>query len=199
MTAVLNPGSKPDAGPSAVKPPIRVRDAEDADMAAVAAIYAHHVRFGLASFEETAPDVAEISRRRREVLGHGLPYIVACDLDGEIAGFGYAAPYRTRAAYRYAVEDTVYVAPGATRRGVGRALLEALIERCTAIGLRQMVAIIGDSTNAPSIELHASLGFRSVGVLRAIGFKHGRWVDTVLMQRPLGPGGKTVADPGRRE
>ncbi len=198
MTAVPGPEARPDPDPSAAKPPIRVRDAEDADMAAVAAIYAHHVRSGLASFEETAPDVAEISRRRREVLARGHPYIVACDARGEITGFACAAPYRTRAAYRFAVEDSVYVAPGAMRRGAGRALLQALIDRCAAIGLRQMVAIIGDDANAPSIELHASLGFRTIGALRDIGFKHGRWVDTVLMQRPLGPADQ-AAGTGRRK
>ncbi len=167
---------------------MRVGDAENADMAAVLAIYAHHVRTGLASFEETPPGMAEIAERRRQVLDRGLPYLVACDADGTVLGFAHALPYRTRPAYRHSVENSVYVAPAATRRGVGRVLLQALIERCTEIGLRQMVANIGDSANAASIELHASLGFRTVGVLQAIGFKHGRWVDTVLMQRRLGPG-----------
>lgn len=167
---------------------IRVGDAEDADMAAVLAIYAHHVRTGLGSFEEAAPGMAAIAERRAGVLARGLPYLVARGADGTVLGFAYASPYRTRPAYRNSVENSVYVAPSAARRGVGRRLLHALIERCTEIGLRQMVAIIGDSANAASIELHASLGFRTVGVLQAIGFKHGRWVDTVLMQRSLGPG-----------
>jgi len=166
----------------------RVRDAEDADLAAVVAIYAHHVRTGLASFEETPPGLVEIAERRRQVVARGLPYLVACAADGTVLGFAYAFPYRARPAYRHSVENSVYVAPTATRRGVGRALLHALIERCTEIGLRQMVAIIGDSGNAASIELHAGLGFRTVGVLQAIGFKHGRWVDSVLMQRSLGAG-----------
>ena len=175
---------------------LRVGDAEDADMAAVRAIYAHHVRTGLGSFEAAPPGIAEIAERRRQVLARGLPYLVARDADGTVLGFAHAFPYRTRPAYRHSVENSVYVAPAAARHGVGRALLHALIERCTEIGLRQMVAIIGDSANAASIELHANLGFRTVGVLQAIGFKHGRWVDTVLMQRRLGPGGNAAPPAG---
>jgi phosphinothricin acetyltransferase len=180
------------ATPAADGPGFRIRDAEPADMAAVAAIYGHHVRTGLASFEETAPEVGEIARRHGQIVARGLPYLVAGAPDGRVLGFAYAGPYRARPGYRYAVENSVYVAAHAARRGVGRALLGALIERCAAIGMRQMVAIIGDNANAGSIALHANLGFRNVGVLRSIGLKHGRWVDSVLMQRPLGPGDSTL-------
>jgi len=173
---------------AAAVPAFLVRDAEDSDMPAVAAIYAHHVRFGLGSFEEEPPAVEELRRRRSEVLARGLPYIVATAPDGAVLGYAYAAPYRSRSAYRYSVEDSIYVAPEAGRRGIGATLLAALIERCTALGLRQMVAVIGDSGNLASIGLHERLGFRRVGSLSAIGFKHGRWVDCVLMQRALGSG-----------
>jgi len=169
-------------------PAFAVRDAEDADMLAVAAIYAHHVRFGLGSFEEEPPDAAELRRRRDEVRARGLPYLVAAGREGTLLGYAYAAPYRARSAYRYSVEDSIYVAPDAARQGVGHALLAAVIERCTALGYRQMVAVIGDSGNSGSIGLHERLGFRRVGLLPAVGFKQGRWVDSVLMQRPLGPG-----------
>ena len=165
-----------------------IRDSEDADIEAIAAIYAHHVRTGFGSFEEVPPSAAELARRRAEVLARGLPYLVAGGPGADILGYAYASPYRTRSAYRFSVEDSIYVAAGAERRGVGRALLNHLIERCTRSGYRQMVAVIGDGANAGSIGLHAQLGFRQVGILPAIGFKHGRWVDSVLMQRALGPG-----------
>jgi phosphinothricin acetyltransferase len=164
-----------------------VRGVEPGDMPAVQAIYAHHVTHGLGSFEETPPTLEEMARRRQAVVGAGLPYLV-CVAAGEVAGFAYAAPYRPRPAYRYSVEDSVYVAPGLARRGCGRRLLSALIERCTALGYRQMVAVIGDRGNQGSTGLHRSLGFREVGHLPAVGFKHGRWVDVVLMQRALGDG-----------
>ena len=142
-------------------------------MAHIEEIYGHHVRHGLASFEEVAPDLDELRRRRGELLARGLPYLVA-ELDGEVAGFAYAGPYRTRSAYRYTVEDSVYVDHRALRRGVGRALLRVLIERCTALGYRQMVAVIGDSGNDSSIGAHAAMGFLVAGRLPAIGFKLGR-------------------------
>lgn len=170
-----------------------VRDAADADLDAITAIYAHHVLHGSASFETTPPDRAEIARRRQTVVDTGLPYLVA-ELDGVVAGFAYAALYRARPAYRNAVEDSVYAAPAAMGHGVGRSLLAALIERSTAAGRRQMIAVIGDSANTASITLHTRLGFRQVGVFRAVGYKHGRWLDTVLMQRPLGPGDATPPD-----
>jgi phosphinothricin acetyltransferase len=168
---------------------VEIRASTEADLEAIAAIYAHHVVHGLGSFEETPPSREELSRRRTEVLGRGLPYLVAAEGSGKVLGYAYAGPYRARSAYRHAVENSVYVAPDAARRGVGRRLLAALIARCEAAGFRQMVAVIGDSGNAGSIGLHQALGFRRVGTLEAIGWKHGRWVDSVLMQRVLGRGG----------
>ena len=157
-------------------------------MAGVRAVYAHHVVHGLGSFELEPPGVEEMMRRWREIVGRGLPYLVAAAEGDEVLGFAYAAPYRERPAYRSTVEDSVYVAPGAARRGVGRRLLSEVVRRCTALGARQMIAVIGDSANAGSVALHAAVGFREVGVLRAVGWKHGRWVDTVIMQRELGVG-----------
>jgi phosphinothricin acetyltransferase len=157
------------------------------DLPAVQSIYAHHVRHGLASFEEEPPPAEEMRRRHDELARRGLPWLVA-DFGGVVAGYGYCAPYRARSAYRYALEDSVYVREDYHGRGVGAALLEALIERCSALGYRQLVAVIGDSAHAASINLHASCGFLRVGTLRSVGFKLGRWVDSVLMQRPLGPG-----------
>lgn len=172
---------------------ILVRDAAEADMAAVQAIYTDHVLHGSASFEETPPEVAEMLRRRAAIVEVGLPYRVA-EVDGALRGFAYAGPYRHRPAYRHSVENSVYVAAEAVGQGVGRALLEDLIERCAELGYRQMIAVIGDSANASSIALHAALGFRRVGVLRSVGLKFGRWVDSVLMQRPLGAGDDTLPD-----
>jgi L-amino acid N-acyltransferase YncA len=166
---------------------VQVRPALPDDLPAIQAIYAHHVRHGLATFEEEPPSADEIRRRFLEVAAKGLPWLAA-DFGGVIAGYGYCAPYRARSAYRYALEDSVYVREDYHGRGVGAALLEALIERCTALGYRQMIAVIGDSAHAASINLHASLGFLRVGTLRSVGFKFGRWVDSVLMQRALGPG-----------
>jgi phosphinothricin acetyltransferase len=170
---------------------IEVRDSTETDLDAIEVIYAHHVTHGLGSFEETPPGREELARRRADVLARGLPYLVATDRSRRVLGYAYAGPYRTRSAYRHTVENSVYVAPAASRRGVGKRLLAALIARCEALGLRQMVAVIGDSGNAGSIGLHESLGFRRVGTLEAIGWKHGRWVDSVLMQRALGTGGNT--------
>jgi L-amino acid N-acyltransferase YncA len=167
---------------------VRVRDSEDADVEAIAHVYGHWVQHGLASFELTPPDANEIRRRRAAILAGGYPHLVATGEDGRVLGYGYAGPYRTRPAYRFACEDSVYVTPGAGRKGIGRRLLETLITRCEAIGLRLMVAIIGDSGNESSIGLHRALGFTQAGVLPSIGWKHGRWVDTVLMVRALGAG-----------
>jgi phosphinothricin acetyltransferase len=164
-----------------------LRPSREEDVPAIAAIYAHHVRHGLASFEETPPDIDEIARRRADVVGRGLPYLVAV-AEGRLLGYAYAGPFRTRSAYRYSLEDSIYMAPDAAGRGIGRALLGELLTRSAALGYRQMVAVIGDSGNAASIGLHARLGFRQVGLLQAVGFKHGQWVDSVLMQRELGPG-----------
>jgi len=169
---------------------IGLRPAEDRDVARIAAIYSDHVLTGLASFEVTPPDAAEIARRRAEVLRRGLPYVVA-ELGGAVVGYAYAAPYRLRPAYAYTVEDSVYVHRDALGRGVGRRLLEHLVSDCAAAGYRQMLAVIGDSGNQASIALHAACGFTRVGLLSAVGFKFGRWVDSVLMQRPLGEGDAT--------
>lgn len=168
-----------------------LRDSLPSDLAAIADIYAHHVHIGLGSFEETAPSVEEIGRRRDAILALGLPFLVAVSAGG-LVGFAYAGPYRVRSAYRHTVEDSIYVAPEATRQGIARALLKRLIDRCTVLGYRQMVAVIGDSGNRASISLHEALGFARVGVLPAVGFKHGRWVDSVLMQRALGAGATTL-------
>ena len=159
-------------------------------MPAIQSIYAHHVLHGLASFEEEPPPVEEIERRYRDVTGRGLPYLVA-ELGGVVAGYGYCAPYRARSAYRYALEDSVYVRHDMTGRGVGKRLLDELIARCAALGYRQVIAVIGDSANVASIGVHAACGFLRVGTLRSVGFKFGRWVDSVFMQRPLGPGDAT--------
>ena len=169
---------------------MQLRPALPEDLPAIQAIYAHHVLHGLASFEEEPPPLEEIRRRYDDVLKRGLPWLAA-DFGGVLAGYGYCAPYRSRTAYRYALEDSVYVRHGSEGRGVGSALLDALIERCEALGYRQLVAVIGDSANAASINLHASFGFLRVGTLRSVGFKLGRWVDSVLMQRPLRPGDAT--------
>lgn len=166
----------------------RLRDSHEDDAAALARIYGHWVRRSLASFELEPPAADEMARRREAIVGANYPHLVATDADGGIAGFAYAGPYRSRPAYRYACENSVYVSPAACGRGVGKALLRTLITRCEASGLRLMVAVIGDSANAASIGLHRSLGFAHVGALPAVGWKQERWVDSVLMVRPLGPG-----------
>ncbi len=142
---------------------------------------------GLASFEEQAPPLEEMRRRFEAVTGDGLPYLVA-EEKGEVLGYGYCTLYRTRSAYRYTLEDSIYVKQGRQGKGVGKAVLAELIARCTALQYRQIIAVIGDSGNAGSIKLHASLGFVRAGNLRSTGYKFGRWVDSVLMQLPLGPG-----------
>ena len=169
---------------------VQVRPAGPQDLPAIQAIYAHHVLKGLASFEEVPPPLEELRRRHDEVVSRGLPWLVA-DFGGTVAGYGYCAPYRARSAYRYALEDSVYVREDMVGRGVGSALLAELIRRCEALGYRQVVAVIGDSANLASINLHAAFGFLRVGTLRSVGFKFGRWTDSVLMQRPLGPGDAT--------
>ena len=161
-----------------------IADAIDADFEAITAIYGHHVRHGLASFEEEAPSRAEMVSRWRNVRALGLPYIVA-RLGGRVAGYSYATSYRPRPAYRHTVENSVYLDRDLAGRGIGKALLVELIARCRRGPWRQMVAVIGDSANSGSVELHRSCGFRLVGTLESVGFKHGRWVDTVLMQRAL--------------
>ena len=171
---------------------LAVRAASGADATAIQAIYAHYVLSGLASFEELAPGVDEMRRRYEDVSGRGLPYLVA-ERGGNVVGYGYCAPYRARSAYRFALEDSVYVAQGCQRQGIGQALLVELIARCERLGYRQLIAVIGDSAHAASIGLHARLGFLRVGTLRSVGYKLGRWVDSVIMQRPLGEGDRTPA------
>ena len=177
---------------SARRPPI-IADAGLAHSPTVHSIYAHWVRHGLASFEEIPPDREEMERRRLAVQELGLPYLVALEGD-TVLGFAYAGPYRPRSAYRFTVEDSVYVAPDAQGKGVGRRLLGEVIQRAEALGRRQMLAVIGDSGNAPSIGLHEAMGFRRIGIFQSVGFKFGRWVDTVMMQRPLGPGDHKLPD-----
>jgi len=168
-----------------------IRAATDADLGALTRIYAHHVRHGLASFEVVPPTIEELRSRRAAVLDSGLPYLAA-ELRGEVVGYAYASAYRARPGYRYTIEDSVYVEQGLTGLGLGSALLTALIERCEAGPWRQMLAVIGDSANTGSIALHRRLGFTHVGTFASVGFKLGRWVDTVLMQRPLGAGDHTL-------
>lgn len=163
------------------------RDAEDADLMAVQAIYASHVERGTGTFEETAPNINEIRQRFDTIRARGLPFLVA-GKDGSIDGFAYAALFRPRSAYRFTVEDSVYVHPDAVGRGIGRHLLSRLVEQCTDLGYRQMVAVIGDSANQRSIRLHEKLGFARTGILTAVGYKFGRWLDVVFMQRGLGDG-----------
>ncbi len=172
---------------------MHLRDAAPGDLPAITAIYAHHVLHGTATFEEVPPEPAEVARRRAEVAGRGLPWLVA-EADGRLLGYAYAGPFRARPAYRFTVEDSIYIDPAATGRGLGRRLLERLIADCMAAGARQLVAVIGDSGNAASIALHARLGFAHVGTLRSVGFKFGRWLDTVQMQLPLGPGDHTLPE-----
>jgi phosphinothricin acetyltransferase len=167
--------------------PLQVRDATEADVPAIQQIYAHHVLHGSASFETAAPGVDEMKARRAQVLAAQLPYLVA-EAGGEVVGFCYAAVYRPRPAYRHTVENSVYVAHDRAGRGIGSALLEVLVARCEAGPWRQMLAVIGDSANAGSIALHRRMGFQHVGTLASVGFKFGRWLDTLLMQRALGSG-----------
>jgi len=170
-----------------------VRPAALDDLPAIQAIYAHHVLHGLGTFEETPPPVDEMTRRWQATIDQDMPYLVAVE-DGTVMGYAYAGLYRPRRSYRFSVEDSVYVAPDAGRRGYGRRLVGALIEQCTAKGFRQMLAVIGDSGNHGSVGLHRNLGFRDVGLLPSVGFKFGRWVDVVVMQRPLGEGDATTPE-----
>ncbi|NTI19328.1 N-acetyltransferase [Agrobacterium rhizogenes] len=168
-----------------------IRDASDGDMEAIRDIYTHHVLHGLATFEGVPPSADELRSRRASVLGVGLPYLVA-ELNGEIVGYSYATAYRPRPAYRFSIEDSVYVADGLGGRGVGSALLQELIARCEKGPWRQMLAVIGNSGNAGSLALHRRMGFQPIGTFKSAGFKLGRWVDTVLMQRALGEGDQTT-------
>jgi len=170
--------------------PISIRPATPADIPAITRIYAHAVKHGTASFELGPPDEAEMTRRMRALIDGGFPYFAA-ELDGTLLGYAYAGHYRTRPAYRFSVEDSIYIDPQAQRRGVGRALLDRLIAESTARGFRQMIAVIGDSAQVASIELHRAADFRLIGTIENVGFKFDRWLDSVLMQRALGPGATT--------
>jgi L-amino acid N-acyltransferase YncA len=175
---------------------ISIRSAQPCDVAAITRIYAHAVLHGTASFELEPPDMTEMARRLDALLADGFPFLVAGSdgksMNGEILGYAYAGPYRARPAYRFTVEDSVYIAPKAQRRGIGRALLDRLIVESEARGDRQMIAVVGDSANTASIALHAAAGFRLVGTFEVVGFKFGRWLDSVLMQRTLGQGATTA-------
>lgn len=169
-----------------------LRDSQDADLPALTAIYRHHVLHGTGTFELEAPDEAEMARRRAEVLGRQLPWLVA-ERDGRVLGYAYANYFRPRMAYRFCLEDSIYLAPEAQGAGLGRLLLAELISRCEALGARQMVAVIGDSANAASIGVHRQAGFEPMGVMKAAGWKFERWLDVVFMQRALGLGSEVPA------
>lgn len=170
---------------------ISIRAATAADLPAITAIYEDAVLHGTATFEIDPPDLAEMTRRFETLANGGFPYFVAAD-GAQVLGYAYAGPYRPRVAYRFTVEDSIYLAPAAQRRGIGGKLLAALIEACEAKGFRQMIAVIGDSANAGSIAVHGNAGFQMIGTHPDVGFKFGRWLDTVAMQRALGDGSGTL-------
>jgi phosphinothricin acetyltransferase len=170
---------------------IPIRPAQPDDLPAITRIYAHAVQHGTASFELEPPSEAEITKRYAALREGRFPYLVA-EIEGEVAGYAYAGPYRARPAYRFTVEDSIYIDPLMQRRGAGRALLERLLVEAEKEGFRQMIAVIGDSNQKPSIELHKALGFRMVGTFEAVGYKFGRWLDSVLMQKALGKGATTI-------
>ncbi len=181
----------------ALQESVEIRSAAPADIEGVHAIYALEVAQGTASFELIPPDIEEIRRRFETLKGGGYPYLVAAGESGAVVGYAYAGPYRTRPAYQFSIENSVYVADRARRSGIASRLLDALITECELLGFRQMVAIIGDSTHVASIELHRKAGFRLVGNLENVGYKFERWLDSVIMQRALGPGASTAPDPRR--
>ena len=168
-----------------------IRRAEISDMPAVTAIYAHHVLHGTATFEIEPPTLEEMSRRHGEVIALGFPYLVS-EESGEVLGYAYVRPFHPRAAYRNTVESAIYIRPDSIRRGLGKLLMQELIQICQSIGLRQMIAVIGGSDNIASIRLHESLGFRIAGHLKSVGYKHNQWLDAVYLQLPLRPGDATV-------
>jgi L-amino acid N-acyltransferase YncA len=168
-----------------------IRAATAADLPAITAIYDEAVQFGTATFELTPPDLAEMTRRFEALTTAGYPYLIAVQ-DDAVAGYAYAGPYRPRPAYRFTVENSVYLAPSSQRRGIGGRLLQRLIEDCEIRDYRQMIAVIGDSANAGSLAVHRNAGFQMIGIHPDVGFKFGRWLDTVMMQRALGRGGQTL-------
>ncbi|KIQ01874.1 GCN5 family acetyltransferase [Agrobacterium tumefaciens] len=171
--------------PSQLKPTVTIRPGEEADLAIITEIYGHAVLHGTASFEIEPPSLETMRERRQALVAGGFPYLVA-EVEGAVAGYAYAGLHRARPAYGATVEDSIYVDPERKGLGIGKALLLALIEDATARGFRQMVAVVGDSDNAASIGVHRAAGFDMVGTLKSVGWKHGRWLDIVLMQRPLG-------------
>jgi len=173
--------------------PFRIRDATEADVAQIAAIYAHEVEHGVSTFEEVAPSAPDITGRMTNIQRLGLPYLVA-ERAGKVLGYAYAGQFHPRAAYRYTLEDTVYIHKDARRQGVARALLDTLLARCEALGARQMMALITCVPDSASIALHQKLGFRSMGVAPAVGYKFGRWLDVAYMQRPIGAANSTPPD-----
>lgn len=177
--------------PARIMERFEIRASREGDLAAITAIYGHHVLHGSASFETEPPSIDEMRQRRAGLLARGYPYLVAEDGTG-IVGYTYAGPYRPRPAYRDTVENSVYVRRDTIGRGIGRRLLDVLIGDCEARGYRQMIAVVGDSGNTASIRLHERAGFQLIGVLRSVGFKHGRWLDSVLLQRALGAGDRTL-------
>jgi L-amino acid N-acyltransferase YncA len=170
---------------------LEIRPTTAADLPSITEIYEQAVRFGTATFELIPPDLPEMTRRFRALMDGGFPYLVAA-LDGRVAGYAYASPYRPRPAYRFTVENSVYLQPAVHRRGIGLQLLQRLIEECEPRGYRQMIAVIGDSANAGSIGVHRKCGFEMIGTHPNVGFKFGRWLDTVMMQRALGEGARTL-------
>ena len=168
-----------------------IRPSRDDDIAAITAIYTHHVLHGVGTFEEIPPKAEEIGRRRGEIISRGLPYLVA-ERGGRLVGYCYAGPFRPRTGYRFTLEDSIYVDPAEVGRGIGRALLAPVLATCETLGYRQMIAIIGGRETIASIRLHEALGFTHKGVFEAVGFKFGRWIDIVLMQRVLGAGSDTL-------
>jgi L-amino acid N-acyltransferase YncA len=170
---------------------LEIRPTTAADLPSITEIYEHAVRFGTATFELIPPDLPEMTRRFRALMDGGFPYLVAA-LDGRVAGYAYASPYRPRPAYRFTVENSVYLQPAVHRRGIGLQVLQRLIEECEPRGYRQMIAVIGDSANAGSIGVHRKCGFEMIGTHPNVGFKFGRWLDTVMMQRALGEGARTL-------
>jgi L-amino acid N-acyltransferase YncA len=177
---------------------LEIRAAAVADLPSITDIYAHEVRFGTATFELIPPDLAEMTRRFHALVEGGFPYLVAV-LDGRVIGYAYASAFRPRPAYRFTVENSVYLRPAIHRRGIGQQLLQRLIGECSALGFRQMIAVIGDSANAASVGVHSRCGFEMIGTHPNVGLKFGRWLDTVMMQLPLGEGAASVPANGIRD
>jgi L-amino acid N-acyltransferase YncA len=172
---------------------LEIRPTTAADLPSITEIYEHAVRFGTATFELIPPDLAEMTRRFRALMDGGFPYLIAA-VDGSVVGYAYASPYRPRPAYRFTVENSVYLQPAVHRHGIGLRLLQHLIGECESRGYRQMIAVIGDSANAGSIGVHRRCGFQMIGTHPNVGFKFGRWLDTVMMQRALGEGDRTLPE-----